>query len=913
MKRHAEKFISILLVIVISVFTMPITVFAESKPDVVYAGLNSGAEDGSKDKPYSDLITALENVREGGTIYIKGGSFAFVNYIENSRPFVIDKAVTITTEPGATSKGAVTSRSAGIALGADVTFSNIDIGLANKYHNVVCANGYRLVLDNVGAESGHKTINIFAGGIADSYGNKYLEPGNHASVTIKGKDSNFDNLYAGGLNCGYNGDVVFDINGESGMVIGSSYSCGAVETYVDMDNWFDFTDPEPPAPNANYSTKHIVWNLNRGVSRLIDGIGSESTTINIRINPAARESNIKFNGIDNLNILEGTLEPITLNDGANISIGDNAALDLKNINSYSCNNFISNGTLILDTVGSITINGNVEGTTEFVTKNGYEGVSGTAIANHTYIVAENSNENSFTFVPCTVQSWYILILDNGCWKVVEGDDSELKKDFSAIDFYDNEISFTEADANTGNSFIPFSVACSDDVEYVELYYFDYVVKYNGKEYISKVGEYSGEAMVEELNMKLDVYTVEYPQNNTMQCQIDLNGYNGTIAAGTYEITMLYGKISDTIDVNINHNFENGICSFCGIECVDTSALSSAVSLAESLDASRYSKSSYDALFEIVNHSKKLLSNAATQQEIDNAVTNILTAVYDLEAYFDLSIASAVGGISSMIGDYTLLKGTPVNLTAKADDGYVFVGWYDVVNNRYFSTSGEYSFILTANISLKPVFVKLGSATLTFSTYSNWIQSTVTKTTQEWAGVTDISSLVPDVPYRYGYTGGRWVYDNNEVLSRLMNGENVTLIPVYDDSAKQFPTPNEPVDGKPVLDLYFDYDNANRVGSFVMAAGIPQDINLVDVGIAFYYAKPEIFDPSSFTLLLNNQILCSRFETDVIEDIYIVNIKNMSTRYNWCARGYVTFYDADGNLKTVYSNQINIENLKILNP
>lgn len=907
MKTQTKKFISILLVIVISVCTMPTTAFAEVKPDIVYAGLNQETQDGSKDKPYSDLITAIENVREGGTIYIKSGSFAFVNYIENSLPFVIDKAVTITTEPGADSKGAITARSAGIVLGADVTFSNIDIGLANKYHNAICANGYQLVLDNVGAQSGHRTINIFAGGIADSNGNKYFEPGNHASVTINGKDSNYDNLYAGGLNCGYNGDAVFNINGESGMALGSSYSCGAVETYVDMDNWFDFTDPEPPTANPNYSAKQVAWNMNRGAGDLIDGTGSESTTVNIRINPDARESNIKFNGIDNLNILEGTLEPITLNDGANISIAANAALDLKNISSYTCNHFTSNGMLILDTVGCITINGNVEGTTKFVTKDGYKEISGTAIANHTYIVAANSSESSFTFVPNTGQSWYALTLENGCWKVMEGDYSALKTEFTAIDFYDNEINFTEADANTGDSFIPFSVACSDEVEYVELYDFDYTVRYNGNEYNSKVGEYSGEAMVEELNMKLDVYTVEEPQNNTMQCQIDLNAYNGTIAAGTYEITMLYGKVRDTIVININHSFENGICSFCGTEYVDTSALVSAVSLAENLDASRYSKKSYDALIEIVNQSKKLLSTTATQKEVDKEVTNILTAVYDLEPYFDLCITSTVGGTSSMTGDYALLKGTPVNLTAKADDGYIFAGWYDIVNNRYFSTSEEYNFILSANISLKPVFVKLGSATLTFSTYSNWIQSTVTKTTEEWAGITDISALVPNVPYRYGYSNGRWVYDNKDVLSKLMNGENVTLIPVYDDGEKQFPTPTVPVDGKPVLDLYYDYDSANCVGSFIMTAGIPQDINIVDIGIAFYYGGQNTFDPNSFTLLLDNKTLCSRFNTDVIEDIYIVNINNMTPNHNWCARGYVTYYDADGNLKTIYSNQINIKN------
>lgn len=33
--------------------------------------------------------------------------------------------------------------------------------------------------------------------------------------------------------------------------------------------------------------------------------------------------------------------------------------------------------------------------------------------------------------------------------------------------------------------------------------------------------------------------------------------------------------------------------------------------------------------------------------------------------------------------------------------------------------------------------------------------------------------------------------------------------------------------------------------------------------------------------------------------------NMTSVYNWAARGFVTYYDTNGNLATEYSNQINI--------
>lgn len=53
------------------------------------------------------------------------------------------------------------------------------------------------------------------------------------------------------------------------------------------------------------------------------------------------------------------------------------------------------------------------------------------------------------------------------------------------------------------------------------------------------------------------------------------------------------------------------------------------------------------------------------------------------------------------------------------------------------------------------------------------------------------------------------------------------------------------------------------------------------------------------------MMIGRFNTEQLEDIYIINMHNMTSTYNWAARGFVTYYDSNGNLVSEYSNQINI--------
>lgn len=417
--------------------------------------------------------------------------------------------------------------------------------------------------------------------------------------------------------------------------------------------------------------------------------------------------------------------------------------------------------------------------------------------------------------------------------------------------------------------------------------------------------------------------------------IDVFGYDenadSSIETGKYDIDICFyntsnsGLASTTFKIYDNsilqkqtgENEYELTCIDCGekhTETVDKSALIAAQDKFAEFSSEDYSTKSFEKLQKVCESYKYIENSYASQEKCDAAVTEILEAIYDLEPYLNFTVSVENGSYevtcdrsTTSNNKYSLLFGTEITLSATANEGYEFVGWYDITNNLYFSKESTYTFKLTENTNLKAVFVKEQSASLTFTTYSNWVQSTVTKTIDEWNNITSIEDLLPQVPYKYGYSNGKWVYDNDEVLAKLRAGESVFLIPEYDEDDTSLPTPRESENGVPALDLYYKLDADANVGSFVMAAGIPDDCQIESVGIAFYYKKANEFDPTKFELLINNKMLVSRFNTKEIEDIYIVNMDKLTSTYNWAVRGYVTYYDADGNLETAYSNQVNIVN------
>ena len=346
---------------------------------------------------------------------------------------------------------------------------------------------------------------------------------------------------------------------------------------------------------------------------------------------------------------------------------------------------------------------------------------------------------------------------------------------------------------------------------------------------------------------------------------------------------------------------------------DSSALQAALYFANKLDEKDYSEETFTPFKELIDECNAYNYDNLylTQEDIDEITTNILVSMYELKAYFKVNISSSNGSFtvndekSNSNYKQSLLYGTTVTLNAVPNEGYIFVGWYDTVNNIYMSKKPEYTFKVSTNTDLKAVFIAEGSATLTFVNHSNWVAGTFTKSTAEWAEVTSINDLLPEVPFRFGYSNGRWAYDEQEVFSKLQAGEDVVIGAEYDEDDASFPTPSVAKD-KPVLELYYKYNEENTLGTFMMAAGFPENIKVESVGIAFYYKKADLFDPrDNFTLLLNNKMMIGRFNTEHLEDIYIINMHKMTSTYNWAARGFVTYYDSNGNLVTEYSNQINI--------
>lgn len=344
---------------------------------------------------------------------------------------------------------------------------------------------------------------------------------------------------------------------------------------------------------------------------------------------------------------------------------------------------------------------------------------------------------------------------------------------------------------------------------------------------------------------------------------------------------------------------------------DTEVLDYLLSIIDGYSPEDFSESTYNELMNRINSIPDDLTNLS-QKQVDSIVENILDGMNGLDPYLEFEVNAPNGSFtvqyddeSNVRNENSVLYGTSVKLTATPNEGYKFVGWYDTVNNLYFSKNSEYTFTVIANTYLKAVFVKNDSSTLTFTTYTNWVKSTVTKTLDEWKNMNSIAEFVPDVPYRYGYTNGRWVYDEADVLAKLQAGEDVSIIAEYDKKNVELPIPPTPVNNEPAAELHYDFDEETSTGSFLLAVGLPEDCRVESMGILFYYDDAQTFDPTNFTLFITNKMMASRFNVGELNGVCISNIRNMPSDYNWVARGYVSYYEDDGSLVTLYSNQIEV--------
>ena len=342
---------------------------------------------------------------------------------------------------------------------------------------------------------------------------------------------------------------------------------------------------------------------------------------------------------------------------------------------------------------------------------------------------------------------------------------------------------------------------------------------------------------------------------------------------------------------------------------DMGALIASINKVADYSEEDYSAASYAALQAVYARYLDYPSKSIPQTTIDEATTSILTAISNLVPYLFLTVKTENGTVTvndyETTTKYSLLFGDSITLTAVADEGYVFDGWYETVTKRVRSSDSTITFKITSNTDFEARFVKEETATLSFESEDGWVAGKIDKTVSEWSEVTNIDEFMPKVPYKLGFTNGRWVYDSNTVLQKLRNGESVVITPEYDSTDLENPIIPTPIGEEPALDLYYQLDEDNNVGSFVMAAGFPDDCHVESIGIAFYYKKAADFNPANFDLTINNKLTTSKFVASNEDGIYTVDVTKFTSYYNWAARGYVTYYDSEGKLKVAYSNQINV--------
>ena len=401
MRALKTRALSCLITAALLLTLLPGAVSAAGK--TIYTNMSyTGVSDGSISKPYASFEDAVRNAGAGDTIVIQGKAFANAREESGVSPLVIDKSVTITGENGEV--GALNVRAGGIILGADVTMTNVELNLANKYHNAIFANGYAFTANNVTRGSGSREVHLFAGGIGNGTQVMTALPagGSHAALSLT--NSTFGSIYAGGVMTGYTGDVTVTA---SGCRLGGVYGSGAQERAPD-GNWFDTSEPPAPVADKQYATTGSVSIQTDADSiRTVDAM--DSRQVSVAVDNALGSRVLWLAGVKTLTVNGGTATVAELDTAANVTV-NNAALELSQMTAPTLGSLSGSGKLILEKTQTLRITGDFDGAWAFETSGGFQDRSGVAQYSHTYITA-GGGAASVTFKPHTTQS--SMTLDKG--------------------------------------------------------------------------------------------------------------------------------------------------------------------------------------------------------------------------------------------------------------------------------------------------------------------------------------------------------------------------------------------------------------------------------------------------------------------------------------------------------------------
>ncbi len=399
----------------------------------------------NEDKQRLDQLLQSNQLQDGDVIQLEGSAFINDSEQNGGAPLVINKSVTIRG-------GTLTIRKGGILLGADVTFEDMTLALVNRRRNVIMANGHKLTLNNVRADSSvNQPIHLMCGGLT---GHSIMaSTGDHGQIEIQGntslgKTDSPSNIYAGSLSSQSGGGVSnsFDqpatitIEPSAAVKIGTVYACGALEFDVPDDEMLNpHYQTQPPTPDASRfrMTGKVNINLYGNTVSAVNGKTGGSENAHVQYNGGQYlNATLNIQNVSSFTVQSGKLAPKGGSiDGADLTVANGAELSLVNLgHSVTTNNFTGGGSVVLGETQAWTINGAVSGTTGIGIGEIFGNASlGMPQTGHTYISAPQSSNDHFTLIPCNGQPNHKLVRDtSGKWTVQDGPKQEVKVESASL-------------------------------------------------------------------------------------------------------------------------------------------------------------------------------------------------------------------------------------------------------------------------------------------------------------------------------------------------------------------------------------------------------------------------------------------------------------------------------------------------
>ena len=395
-----RKKLSVLFLILMLIMNQaaPMGVKAADAADEVKVYVENGEGsltegDGTAQRPYQNIRTALKQIQTGQTLVLVGEvSYTKYETCEDGspKPLFIDKDITIV---GSDTSAGLKIRSM-IQLGADVTFRDMWLQMVPQAGNArgttIYAAGHTLVLDAVDTRVGTSTLQdgvrpLISGG---AYQGEEGKMGSHTTIKVVNpiSQTKIAAIYAG------------------------DYYRDSEQDKVDIELDSKLVDTEIHAAGADGHT--LTGNVNVTLGKDSNVTDFDKTDLigelNVNVKAGAHIDTLSFSGINNLTMAEKSR--ITLPKEADFNVNNvfcekNAVLDLRQMstNPSVANNFTgvtvagedqTCGSVLVGNDTTLEIKGEVYGLTK-LNVNGSEYMA-RFVENHCYIQAKASSSGNFT-------------------------------------------------------------------------------------------------------------------------------------------------------------------------------------------------------------------------------------------------------------------------------------------------------------------------------------------------------------------------------------------------------------------------------------------------------------------------------------------------------------------------------------